>query len=123
MERQGWQSDSCGVTVFIGGLIPPYSAARPHPALFTGRSPTVNNTEEWRKRASGPCAPPPLPSAQQVLSLRSRDDAVRATAIEAAAELTARDRTLSLAVEQPATLSALIDLWEGVTDALTGAAL
>lgn len=57
-----------------------------------------------------------------MLSLRSRNDEVRAAAIEAAAELTARDRTLVLAVEQPAALSALIDLWEGVTDALTGAA-
>lgn len=56
----------------------------------------------------------------QVLSLRSRNDAVRAAAIEAAAELTGRERTLATAVEQPATLSALIDLWEGVTDALTG---
>lgn len=64
---------------------------------------------------------PSLPSLLQVLSLRSRDDAVRAAAVEAAAELTARDRTLAVAVEQPATLSALIDLWEGVTDALTGA--
>ena len=61
------------------------------------------------------------PRCAQVLSLRSRDDEVRAAAIEAAAELTARDRTLALAVEQPAALSALIDLWEGVTDALTGA--
>lgn len=56
----------------------------------------------------------------QVLSLRSRDDAVRAAAIEVAAELTGRERTLATAVEQPATLSALIDLWEGVTNALTG---
>lgn len=65
---------------------------------------------------------PSLPSLLQVLSLRSRDDAVRAAAVEAAAELTARDRMLAVAVEQPATLSALIDLWEGVTDALTGVA-
>lgn len=78
----------------------------------------------WRIRARiWPTLWPSSPRPQQVVSLRSRDDAVRATAIETAAELTARDRTLSLAVEQPATLSALIDLWEGVTDALAGAAL
>lgn len=55
-----------------------------------------------------------------VLSLRSANDAVRVAAIETAAELTARERTLQQAAQEPGTLSALIDLWEGVTDALTG---
>ena len=64
-----------------------------------------------------------LPTAQcylQVLSLRSTNDAVRAAAIEASADLTARERTLALAAEAPAALGALIDAWEGVADALTG---
>ena len=56
----------------------------------------------------------------QVLSLRSTDDEVRAAAIEAAADLTARERTLALAADAPAALGALMDAWEGVTDALTG---
>lgn len=53
-----------------------------------------------------------------VLSLRSANDAVRAAAIDAIADLTARERTLQLAAEAPGTLGALIDLWEGITDAL-----
>lgn len=68
-----------------------------------------------------PALPARPPAVTQVLSLRSTDDTVRAAAIEAAAELTGRERTLALAAEQPGALSALIDLWEGVTDALTGA--
>lgn len=55
-----------------------------------------------------------------VLSLRSTHDGVRAAALETAAELTASERSLALAAESPAVLSALIDLWEGVADALTG---
>ncbi|KAL4439824.1 hypothetical protein ABPG75_002825 [Micractinium tetrahymenae] len=53
-----------------------------------------------------------------VVSLRSSSDEVRAAAIEAAGELSARERTLQLAAEAPGTLGALMDLWEGITDAL-----
>ncbi|EFN51132.1 hypothetical protein CHLNCDRAFT_141330 [Chlorella variabilis] len=53
------------------------------------------------------------------LNLRSSSDAVRAASIEAAAEVTAHERTLQAAAESPALLSALIDLWESITDALT----
>ncbi|KAL4423628.1 hypothetical protein ABPG77_009215 [Micractinium sp. CCAP 211/92] len=53
-----------------------------------------------------------------VASLRSSSDEVRAAAVEAAGELSARERTLQLAAEAPGTLGALMDLWEGITDAL-----
>lgn len=56
----------------------------------------------------------------QFVSLRSSNDAVRAAAIEAAGDLTASQRMLELAAESPPLLSALIDLWEGITDALPG---
>lgn len=75
--------------------------------------------------ATAAAAPPGLrpPPDLQVLSLRSTHGGVRAAAIEAAADLTPRAQTLVLAAESPAVLSALLDLWEGVTDALTGAPL
>lgn len=60
--------------------------------------------------------------ALQVASLRSSSDEVRAAAVEAAGELSARERTLQLAADAPGTLGALIDLWEGLTDALLGEA-
>ena len=64
----------------------------------------------------------------QVVSLRSSHTGVRAAAIEAAADLTvgggeagsADRRLLQLAADSPALLSGVLDLWEGVADALTG---
>ena len=74
--------------------------------------------------AAAPASAPPAPCLprSQFLNLRSSSDAVRAASIEAAAEVTAHERTLQAAAESPALLSALIDLWESITDALTGAA-
>jgi hypothetical protein len=69
------------------------------------------------------CCPPAATHPffrKQFVSLRSSNDAVRAAAIEAAGDLTASQRMLEMAAESPPLLSALIDLWEGITDALPG---
>lgn len=77
-----------------------------------------------QRRRGARAAPPPSsarrPFVPQVVSLRSSSDEVRAAAVEAAGELSARERTLQLAAEAPGTLGALMDLWEGITDALLG---
>jgi hypothetical protein len=98
------------------GLQQPRLLGRPLPwRQVSGQQlhcPAGTHTAACSRLASG--LPP------QFSNLRSSNDAVRAAAIDAAAELTARERGLQMAAGSPALLSALIDLWEGITDALTG---